>query len=107
MTIFSAKESEQVQFIYPAELTLWLSQNEKPILIDVRNREDHLQSNLGGINIPITEFASAINHLDPDEPVVVYCQVGQKSFNAASLLVQADFSCVYSLQGGIAAWHRK
>ncbi|MRX27997.1 rhodanese-like domain-containing protein [Kangiella sp. HZ709] len=104
--MFEPKESEQVQYIEPLELKQWLSQSDKPLLIDVRDANHHLEFNLGGDNISIYEFASQINQLDPDQMVVIYCQVGQKSFNAASLLIQSDFSSVYSLKGGIEAWRK-
>ncbi len=104
--MFEPKESEQVQYIEPLELQQWLSQSDKPLLIDVRDTAQHQEFNLGGDNISIYEFASQINQLDPDQAVVIYCQVGQKSFNAASLLIQSDFSSVYSLKGGIEAWRK-
>ncbi|NVJ68570.1 MAG: rhodanese-like domain-containing protein [Gammaproteobacteria bacterium] len=100
------QESEAVQFIDPQELALWLTQDNVPLLVDVREEDKHQAFNLGGDNISVLEFASHINQLDPDEPIVLYCQVGQKSFNAATLLIQSDFSCVYSLKGGIEGWNR-
>ncbi len=104
MSKFIPTELEVVQFIEPLELRQWLTQDNVPMLIDVREKEKYQEFNLGGNNISILEFASHINELDPDEPTVVYCQVGQKSFNAATLLIQSDFSSVYSLKGGIEGW---
>ncbi|WP_251358503.1 rhodanese-like domain-containing protein [Kangiella sp. TOML190] len=101
MAEFIPQESDQVQWINWQELEIWLAQNNAPALIDVREEDKHLANNLGGDNISILEFSSHINQLDPDEPIVLYCQVGQKSFNAATLLIQADFTSVYSLKGGI------
>lgn len=114
MSDFEWQESEEVQLISPEDLRQWASQQEVPLLLDARNVEEHeadkslLQFAKADIvrNIPITEFASHINQLDPDQPIVTICQVGQKSFNAASLLIQADFSCVYSLHGGMEALKR-
>lgn len=106
MSEFIAKESESVQFIEPQDLAKWLEQDDAPLLIDVREREAHVYFNLGGDNISILEFSSVINQLDPDQATVIYCQVGQKSFNAASLLIAADFTSVYSLKGGVESWQR-
>lgn len=106
MTDFLSQESEQVQFIEPSELKQWLAQADSPDLIDVRDSEAYQNFNIGGENIPLTEFSSSVNRLDPDQPVVIVCQLGQKSFNAASLLIMADFSSVYSLKGGLEAWNR-
>ncbi|MBD3669000.1 MAG: rhodanese-like domain-containing protein [Kangiella sp.] len=115
MSKFEWQESEKVQLISPELLKQWASQQDAPLVIDVRNVEEHKsdkkllsfceEETLK--NIPITEFGSHINQLDPDQPTVLVCQVGQKSFNAASLLIQADFSCVYSLHGGMEALRRE
>lgn len=115
MSIFKWQESEAVQLISPQDLIQWGSQSDAPLLIDVRDESDHvadqeLLTSLGQEsliqNIPMTEFGSYINQLDPDQPLVLICQVGQKSFNAASLLIEADFSSVYSVHGGIEAVKR-
>lgn len=114
MSHFEWQESDEVQLISPDELRQWVSQQDAPLLIDVRNTDEHqVDKALLAFakaetlnNIPITEFGSHINQLDPDQPIVTICQVGQKNFNAASLLIQADFSCVYSLHGGIEALKR-
>ncbi len=115
MNNFEWQESDTVQLINPQQLKQWASQQDAPLVIDVRNGEEHeadkalLSFAKAEIlkNIPITEFGSHINQLDPDQPIVTICQVGQKSFNAASLLIQADFSCVYSLHGGMEALKRE
>lgn len=114
MSNFEWQESETVQLISPEQLKQWASQQDAPLVIDVRNEDEHKTDQLllqfvideSLKNIPITEFGSHINQLDPDQPLVLVCQVGQKSFNAASLLIQADFSCVYSLHGGMEALKR-
>ncbi len=117
MTQFKWQESEEVQLISPQDLRQWVSQSDAPLLIDVRDKSNHVadKEQLVSLsisqkaeveNIPITEFGSHINQLDPDQPLVLVCQVGQKSFNAASLLIQADFACVYSLHGGMEALKR-
>ena len=115
MSKFEYQESDTVQLINPQQLKQWASQQDAPLVIDVRNVEEHeVDKALLSFakaeslkNIPITEFGSHINQLDPDQPIVTICQVGQKSFNAASLLIQADFSCVYSLHGGMEALKRE
>lgn len=104
--MFRYEESEVVQLISAEELKQWMSQEDAPLLIDVRHPEQHQASNISGKNIPVDRFSDAINQLDPDRPVVLYCQIGQKSFNAASRLIASDFLYVYSLHGGIEAWKR-
>ena len=48
-----------------------------------------------------------MDHLDDlprDQPYLVYCKMGQRSAHAASLMLQAGFSDVTNVQGGIMAW---
>ncbi|GAA0207701.1 hypothetical protein GCM10009123_14000 [Kangiella japonica] len=111
MTTFTFEESEQVQFIEPEDLKRWLEQEDAPLVINVTGEETALQEHgvetSRQISVAITEFASLVNELDPDEPVVIVCQLGQKSFNAAQRLIESDYSCVFSLHGGLEAWKRE
>lgn len=122
MSNFKPTESDEVQFIEPADLSDWLEQNlnlnqnqnkdqnQKPLVINVSGDNEHLKTyrfpEAFTQSINIADFLSEINELDPDQPVVVICQLGQKSFNAAHRLIELDFSCVYSLHGGLEAWKR-
>lgn len=115
MSQYKWHEAEEVQLISPKELIQWAGQKDAPLVIDVRDESEYnadkrlltlLSQEVAVQNIPITEFASHINQLDPDQPLVLICQVGQKSFNAGTLLIQADFSSVYSVHGGIEAVKR-
>jgi rhodanese-related sulfurtransferase len=110
MSDFKFNEAEQVQFIEPEQLKRWLSQDDAPLVINVSGDDNALEDcsmkAQNSMSIPITEFASLINELDPDEPIVVVCQLGQKSFNAAQRLIESDYSCVFSLHGGFEAWKR-
>ena len=40
----------------------------------------------------------------PDEPLVLICHHGVRSYQSALYLLNAGFEQVYSLQGGIDAW---
>ena len=110
MSNFKPTESDEVQFIEPADLSDWIKHDQKPMVINVSGNHQHLTTYQFPEepiqSIDIADFASEINELDPDQPVVVICQLGQKSFNAAHRLIESDFSCVYSLHGGLEAWKR-
>lgn len=110
MSKFEASEADEVQFIEPVDLSDWLKQSGKPLVINVSGDNEHLKTyqfpEKCARSVDIADFASEINELDPDQPVVVICQLGQKSFNAAHRLIESDFSSVYSLHGGLEAWKR-
>lgn len=107
---FISKESDAVQFIEVKDLQQWLVQEDAPLVIDVSGEKHGLEAiQLKAddyLLLPMAEFTSSINELDPDRAVVVVCQLGQKSFNAAHGLIESDFSTVYSLKGGFEAWKR-
>ncbi|WP_223669895.1 rhodanese-like domain-containing protein [Kangiella shandongensis] len=110
MSEFIPQEQDKVQFIEATDLAQWLTQPDAPLVIDVSGEEEAFEpiaiKAKESLSLPIAEFASFINEWDPDEAVVVVCQLGQKSFNAAHRLIESDFSCVYSLHGGFEAWRR-
>ena len=70
------------------------------VLIDVREREEHAQQNLGGLNIPLRELQNT--DLPTDRPIVFYCQMGARSLTAQQWASSvAGFDDALSLEGGI------
>lgn len=76
-------------------------QNPSVVLIDVREAFEHDQHNIGGINIPLSEFEQRLNEIPKNVPVVLYCRSGGRSAMAAHALLQSGWSTVYNLAGGI------
>ena len=72
-------------------------------LIDVRNREEHKQSNIGGINIPYDELYKYSHTLKHQDTLILYCQSGKRSQLAYEYLIHNGFKTVYSLQGGLSS----
>jgi molybdopterin/thiamine biosynthesis adenylyltransferase/rhodanese-related sulfurtransferase len=70
-------------------------------LVDVREAEEHQISNIGGVNMPLSEIAGSMGILQKDKPVAVYCASGVRSIRAAKLLLQQGFSQVINLQEGV------
>ncbi len=74
-------------------------------VFDVRFEGEWRQEAIPGTtNIPLNQLRQRIAEIPTDRPVVVYCQSGQRSSTAASLLAQAGYTQVLDLIGGIAAW---
>lgn len=87
----------------PAEAFTDYMQQQQPLLIDVRSAQEHRAGNLGGINIPLTRLADEMGHLsDGDQrSVLLYCQTGKRSAQAAALLRERGLENVLSLAGGL------
>ncbi len=77
-------------------------ETSQPQLIDVRNPLEHAVGNLGGINIPLGQLDDVETVLtDKRQPLLVYCQSGGRSAQAATILKNLGFEYVKSLAGGI------
>ena len=74
-------------------------------LIDVRNVNEYRAGHIpGSINIPLRELQNRMDELDsPSDDVVVHCQSGGRSANAAGFLRRSGFSAVHDL-GSIRNW---
>jgi molybdopterin/thiamine biosynthesis adenylyltransferase/rhodanese-related sulfurtransferase len=84
-----------------AELKELLATDPTAQLVDVREPQEHFASNIGGINIPLSEMEHSYHLLVPDKTVVLYCASGVRSATSATLLIAKGFSKVVSLQNGI------
>jgi adenylyltransferase/sulfurtransferase len=89
----------------PVELSAWLSAGEAVQLVDVREREEMVDENLGGKRIPLDELLSQSGQISREGKVVVYCEKGNRSVRAIRILQENfGFENLYSLKGGIQAW---
>lgn len=73
-------------------------------VIDIRERAEHLIEHLpGSINIPLSELRQRLDEIPKDEMIYVYCQVGQRGYTAARLLIQHGYQ-VKNLDGGFKSY---
>lgn len=74
-------------------------------LVDVRSPGEFAGGHLpGAVNVPVRELARRLDELGARErAVVVYCQSGLRSANAARILRRAGFREVHDL-GSLARW---
>ncbi len=77
-------------------------------LVDVREPWEWELCRLEGArHIPMGEIPVRYLELDPEEEVVVYCHVGQRSAMVVQYLRQQGFQKAVNLRGGIDAWARQ
>lgn len=79
---------------------------ERPLLLDVREKEEYGVSHLKDAVSALTEKEAlrALEGVAPDRPVVLYCSVGYRSSEMAGFLLKRGFEKVYNLEGSIFAW---
>ncbi len=87
------------------ELKAKMGSGAKITLVDVREPWEwnlcHLE---GARHIPMGEIPVRHLELDPEDDVVVYCHVGQRSAMVVQYLRKQGFQKAVNLRGGIEAW---
>jgi adenylyltransferase/sulfurtransferase len=90
------------------ELKKKLDNNEKFILLDVRESYETNISSIGGTLIPMSQLPYRLEELNKDEEIIVYCRTGHRSHNVTEYLTERQgFKNVKNLIGGINAWADK
>ena len=89
-----------------SELKSKLEQKEDFLLIDVREKYEHDEFNVGGQLIPLGTLPNQLEALAPnkEKEVVLYCRSGNRSGVAQSLMQRAGFTNVRNLLGGMLDW---
>ncbi len=92
--------TKQVQWHQVPTLT-----SEGAVIIDVRSSAERAKGFIAGsIHIPLPELRKRLPELARGKEIVVYCQSGQRSYNASRFLEQNGFM-VKNLSGGYLTWH--
>lgn len=79
----------------------------KTLVLDVRSAEEFAAGHLpSSKHIPLGELANRLKEIEKSKSqvVITVCQSGIRSAKAVTILNQAGFEKVFSLEGGIAAW---
>jgi molybdopterin/thiamine biosynthesis adenylyltransferase/rhodanese-related sulfurtransferase len=87
--------------ITPSALRTWLTQADKPMLVDVRQPDEYERDNLGGLLLPLAALLQQPHLIPMDRPVVVHCQSGGRSRQAVEFLVRQGYQHVFNLSGGL------
>ncbi len=75
------------------------------LVIDIRSdTPNHLDIIPGSIPIPAQNLFEGRHTLDKEQTIVLYCQFGIQSDEAAQYLSSQNFQHVYSLRGGLESW---
>jgi rhodanese-related sulfurtransferase len=95
-------QEKRVHEVDAPTLKQWLEQ-QAVVLLDVREAAEHGREKIpGAIHTALSTFNPA--QLPQDRKVVLHCQSGRRSAQAAQKLLEAGFSEAIHLQGGISAW---
>ena len=103
--------TQRAPSLSPAELKQWLDEGRDITLLDTRNHYEVKFGTFAGathLNIEdFSEFPSAAAGVVNEKPVVMFCTGGIRCEKAALHLLNAGFSNVYQLDGGILNYFSK
>jgi rhodanese-related sulfurtransferase len=81
---------------------------EKLLVIDVREVDEYNSGYIpGAINIPLSQLNTRINEIPKDKDIYLYCRSGNRSKQAAKVLMREGFYELTHLQGGMMSWDGK
>jgi rhodanese-related sulfurtransferase len=92
-----------------AQRLLAASDENKPLLLDVREPQEFATAKLpGSVLMPMGEVSRrAHQELDPEQPILVLCHHGVRSMNVTVWLRGQGFEKAQSIAGGIDRWSRE
>jgi rhodanese-related sulfurtransferase len=75
------------------------------MLLDIREQQEVDTCKIdGSVHIPMNTLPANIARVPKDQPVVVMCHVGGRSWQVTQWLRAQGYENVVNLEGGIAAW---
>jgi adenylyltransferase/sulfurtransferase len=93
--------STEIKEITAQELKEKLLNKEPLQIIDVREPDEFLEKNIGGMLIPLGQLENNLDKIKKDIPSVLVCRSGVRSMHAAKILQKHNYNDIYNLKGGL------
>jgi len=97
-----------MQGISTTELKQLVDSGNSPFILDTRGPDEYemMRLGIGEHLIPLGALRKRLNELPQDKnaPIVCYCKISLRGYEAARLLVQHGYTNVKVMEGGIMAW---
>ncbi len=77
---------------------------EKHLLIDIREHYEYQDHNIGGRHIPMGEILNRLDEIPRDILVIIHCQSGARGAKMTKVLHSMGFNNVENLDGGLDAF---
>lgn len=98
--------AEAIQSVNPVEAQKLASRAKEPAaLIDVRERWEYAHGHAkGATNIPLSQLGHRAHEVPTDRDVLVICQSGHRSMQAAKMLQRKGVGRITNVVGGTTLW---
>lgn len=83
--------------------------HEDPVMLDVRTQDEYTQGHISGSkNIPLGLIDARISDIQDrkSSPIILVCQSGNRSMQAARSLKKHGFEKIFNLSGGMHSWQQ-
>jgi rhodanese-related sulfurtransferase len=96
--------TKTMQDVETTTLKMWLERREA-LLIDVREPSEYAAEHIPDAQLlPLSTFDPARVPQEAGKKVVLHCVMGKRSEQAGQQLLDAGFTTVYNVRGGVQAW---
>ncbi|MBU8908948.1 rhodanese-like domain-containing protein [Desertibacillus haloalkaliphilus] len=76
--------------------------------VDVREENEFREGHIAQMtNFPLSQFESKLEHVPIDKTIVLICRSGNRSQQAADILVDKGYRDIININGGMLAWEGK
>lgn len=93
---------------YPQEITVQeaaVKKEQGAFILDVREPDEWQEHHIPGSTlIPLGDLPNRLNEVPEDQEVIVVCRSGNRSRSGRDILLNAGFSTVTSMNGGLNDW---
>jgi len=101
----AAEEPASVRDITPRELHERLQRGDNIDLVDVREPFEWEIGRIEGARlVPLNTVQDSLDTFDASREIAIYCKSGVRSRKAAAKLLDAGFTRVFNVEGGILRW---
>ena len=102
--VASLETASEIPEITPKDLKAKMEAGTELVLVDIREPYEHEICDIGGLLIPMRGIGSRLGDLDRNAATVVYCRIGVRSAEVVRVMLDAGFTQVWNLRGGLHAW---
>ena len=98
----------QPSLVSPREISVkqaYEKYQQKVPILDVREIDEWNQSRIpGSIHIPLDELTKRLDEIPKNQELMIICRSGNRSLEAANLLIESGYTSVVSISGGLNDW---
>lgn len=105
----NAQDTTLIKSVTAEEFYAFIGDHNNAVIFDVRDEDEFEKKKIpGAINLPQKEKLLAYTDtLDKETPILIYCEIGQRSKEAAKVLLNLQFVTIINLNHGFKDWLRQ